>query len=145
MPSGSVCWWVLAGPQASRPVQTYENAVWVWCHLRISWSQLHIFQTFCSASSYTVTSLSCFHSTSTSYKFGPWLPFQVDFTVFILYITKMFSHFFLFVWLNQYRKNTCMQRINQLIASLKDSEAFVTLCSIKIYFSFKLQNNVSRK
>lgn len=57
MPSSSVWWWVLAGPQASRPVQTYENAVWIWCHLRISWSQLHIFQTFHSALNYISTCL----------------------------------------------------------------------------------------
>ena len=84
MPSSSVWWWVLAAPQASRPVRTYENAVWVWCHLRISWSQLHIFRTFCFA--HIATSLSCFHSINTLYESGFNCVYFIDFPT---YVSKM--------------------------------------------------------
>lgn len=51
----------------------------VWCHLRIRWSQLHIFRTIRSAFGNSATLLSRFHSTHTSYKFEP----QLLFTVFL--------------------------------------------------------------
>ena len=93
--SSSVWWWVLAGPQASRPVQTHENADWVGCHLRISWSQLHIFQTFPFPFDYSYTWPSCFHSTHTSYKFRAWRSFTADLTVGFLYtLQKCFPTYF---------------------------------------------------
>lgn len=118
MPSSSV-WRVLAGLQASRPVQTYENAVWVWCHLRICWSWLHIFQTFRSACNYIPTLLSCFYSTNTSYKFGPAIYSRFDCVYFTCYknIPSYFCVFFsIQVWpLRSYRKTLkkCMKLVNQ--------------------------------
>ena len=134
VPSSSVWWWVLAGPQASRPVQTYENAVWVWCHLRIKLElAAHFPNHFCSAFSYTATSLSRFHSTNTSYKFGPRPLCTVHFyCVYFYMLWKMFPHLIFvlfFIHLKSYGKKILLSTCIKFL-SFKNGEVFESVLTV---------------
>lgn len=74
-------YWLGPKPHVHSRPDIWE-CLWVWCHLRIRWSQLHIFRTLRSAFYYTAISLSCFHLIHTSYKFGPQPQYTVDFMIY---------------------------------------------------------------